>query len=306
MQPQLQKPDQWYATTAVQMFRSAGWTGKVRTVKLVHPDGRDRFDTSGAVFIYGYPNERSYFSYLCALFPNQTLKMHHHEERVEVFSVLWGTVYQVTVSGAIPMKVGDFLTSRIGEKHGLSTDAQGGLLVGVCHVNHLCDTYWEQDPLSCITDGILGTINDDKTYTNIIPFEPFSHFDQTLHNTMNMYKDMNRRAHKNDELTALQRTLDEEIPLYMIVDGGDCGEKKVVDVKITEKAAFAGRLDFLKWCMETYGKHVFNDRSLTYAIKGRHKEVAQWLLDEGLSILDISLIKEANSLGIKQRAFIMS
>ena len=116
----IDQDNQWYAMNAVKMFRDMGWSGKVRQVRLVHPEGRNRFGTSGAVFIYGYPNEHSYFSYLCALFPNQSLKMHHHEERVEVFSVLWGTVYQVSVNGAQLMAVGDFLESRIGEKHGLS------------------------------------------------------------------------------------------------------------------------------------------------------------------------------------------
>ena len=57
--------------------------------------------------------------------------------------------------------------------------------------------------------------------------------------------------------------------------------------------------------MKTYGRHVFNEQALSYAIKGGAKDVAEWLLDEGIAILDASLMEAARHLGINQKVFIL-
>jgi quercetin dioxygenase-like cupin family protein len=146
--------DEWYAYNALKVFEQLGWSwikecDSDPCVKLIHPQGREKFSTCGVVFIDVDSSKYPYhFVRLCALFPGQRMPLHHHLERSEVFTVVAGVVRADGDTGEmLNVPPGDLLSPAIGEKHGVSTDQRGGIYVGVCDKSHLTDVYWTDEDL---------------------------------------------------------------------------------------------------------------------------------------------------------------
>jgi len=81
-----------------------------------------------------------------------------------------------------------------------------------------------------------------------------------------------------------------------------------VDCTTVARAAEAGQLDFLKWCMVAGYSHCFDATVLGYAMHGSQVKIAEWLLSK--DIIDWQcwhspyrqdhLVKEAHLLGLDE------
>ena len=176
--------DEWYVYNAIKVFEQLGWKWKVEPyVKLIHPQGRANFATCGVVFIdipwSGFPGA---LVRLCALFPGQNMPLHHHRKRAEVFKIVAGTVrmhWDNPEPGSIVVPPGEKVSSEVDKNHGVSTDGEGGLYVGVVAESHLRDVYWKDqktlvDPDKCV---IYPTLNSPACplvigWDKFIPLEP--------------------------------------------------------------------------------------------------------------------------------------
>jgi quercetin dioxygenase-like cupin family protein len=241
---------------AIAKCREVGWRGMIHTIKMVHPRGRELFPTHGAIIIYGNPNDEHNQVYLVALSPNQIMPLHHHEDRKVVLRVICGNVAMFTMSGNEVIKEGEYITPRVGEKYSYCTNAGGAILVGMCK-KYTNDYHWE-------------SVCDDQ-YTHISYQEVARPFDTIISETYAKYKQVNAKAINVDAIHLARNQIDALIPLYKEY-------KKVVDVRVVFKAIYAGRLEFLKWVLQSYGGCVFNyDMGLKLARKGGCIEVEEWL-----------------------------
>jgi quercetin dioxygenase-like cupin family protein len=171
-----------YAAFAIRLYRQLGWKGETRdmTVKLIHPEGREFFETHGVVFIDIPSYSDEFYMRLCVLYPNQRMRLHYHNERAEVFKVIAGTMNLITIDVSRLIQVGDYLSPKVGEKHGVSTDEKGCAYVGICHRDHMKDVHWEEkEQPSLITDVSkrMTIVDISKLPHDLEDYAPFKVFD---------------------------------------------------------------------------------------------------------------------------------
>jgi|WetSurMetagenome_2_1015567.scaffolds.fasta_scaffold201201_2 hypothetical protein len=138
--------DEDYAVYALTLYKQYGWSGSVSdlSVKLIHPEGRKKFMTNGVIFIDSVYDETHYKRF-CVLLPNQKMRMHHHEKRIEVFKVIEGVLLALTENKeCISIPVGGYFSADTGAKHSVKTNEVGCLYLGICHADHLVDVHWEE------------------------------------------------------------------------------------------------------------------------------------------------------------------
>lgn len=139
--------DQDYAAYALVLYKQYGWSGSTNDlkIKLIHPEGREKFMTDGVIFIDSVYDETHYKRF-CILLPNQKMRTHHHKKRIEVFKVIEGILLVPNENKeSIPIPAGGYFSAETCVKHSVETNEVGCLYLGICHMDHLVDVYWEED-----------------------------------------------------------------------------------------------------------------------------------------------------------------